>query len=113
MDFEEIVGDRDHKFISYASRWVAEELAKCETEDDFTAFPHIITTKLKTHMTEQDEFFYLSHSAAEATEEEKFAAAKRYEEHVIYACSLTWAMFLHSLGHELENVSSPVCVEDE
>ena len=110
----DIFGDYDQAFIIYATHWAAEELAKCETEDDFTAFPHVITTRLKKHMLDLDEFFYLSHCEDSATEEEKFAAAKRYEEHVNYACSLTWALFMHEVEHgEMEKDSPPVCEDNE
>lgn len=118
MDFE-IFGDYDRKFVTYASCWAAEELTKCESEDDFTAFPHLITTKLKNHMVDLEEYFYITHCDANATEEEKFAAAKRYEEHVNYACSLTWVLFLRGLEQELESSheelekdSPPVCVDE-
>lgn len=104
MDLD-IFGDYDQKFISYACRWVGEEIAKCESEDDFTAFPHIITTRLKDHMVGLEDFTYITHCAAEASEEEKFIAAKHYEDHVIYACSLAWALFLRGIEEEMESES--------
>lgn len=105
---QDFLAGYDREFMLYATEWVAEEIAKCTSAEEFAAVPQTILTKLKNHITECDRFLNITHVADEATEEEKFQAAKRYEDHLITACAITWAM----LHHEIEE-NSPPDVQDE
>jgi hypothetical protein len=110
---ESLIEGFDHNFITYACRWVAEEIAKCENEDELEAVPSTITSKLKTHMSNHSAFLDITHCPESSTEEEKVIAGNRYEDHVNHACALTWALFLRELESELEKFSQEECVKVE
>jgi hypothetical protein len=92
---------------------VANEIAKCENEEELEAFPKTITSKLKSHMSNHGAFLDITHCPETATEEEKVVAGNRYEDHVNHACALTWALFLHELEDELEKIQQAECVKVE
>ena len=103
----------DHEFIAYACRWVANEIANCEDEEELEAFPKTITGKLKAHMSNHGSFLDITHCPETATEEAKVVAGNRYEDHVNHACALTWAFFLRELEEELEKIQQAECVKVE
>ena len=103
MDIELLVfQDFDRDFITYACKWASERISDCQTAEELAILNTTITTKLKEHVQDMDQFMHITHCLDNLSEEEKATASKRYQDHVHHACALTWALFLHEMENPVE-----------
>lgn len=101
----------DQEFITYCSDWVATLFVACESVEELEYIANTITIKLKSHLANVDlpQFLHLTHCEDTKSEEEKFQAAKRYEEHINHACALTLAVYIQ----QIHDFQSTKCEEEE
>lgn len=99
----------DHDFLLYASTWATERLLEATSPEEMELISQNLTLKLKQHIMENPSHLGITHCDDSLPEDEKFSAAKRYEEHVNHACSLALA----TVAILTENSSQEVCEKNE
>ena len=99
----------DHDFLLYGSSWATERLLEATSPEEMELISKDLTLRLKQHILENPCHLEVTHCDDTLPEDEKFSAAKRYEEHVNHACALALA----TLAILAENSSHEVCEKDE
>lgn len=92
-EFDQLINGYDRDFMEYSCSWVANKLKECTDEVELECFKHTIKSLLTEHVSDLDQFFHLTHVADGLSVDDTFSASKRYEDHVIRACSIVWAIF--------------------